>query len=141
MLSGNNHDHLDKILSASSPPADPLLQAIFTAWKKKKIKGEWYQAKETLKTESFSFAFLGVRGKPELEPKNLWLMKCRVCGNKFPALIIQKTYYSKEIVPGRWERKRKTERLSSLLTVEGGQMYLDGFLQLPDLVKRGNHED
>jgi len=133
--------HLDDILfnPTSSLPSDPLLKAVVTAFLEKKIKGHRYRARGSPKVKDFDFAFRGFHGKPQLEPEHLWLRKCRKCGKKIPALIVRRTFHTRDIVPGRQEAEEKTERLSSLLTVEGGQIYFDGFLAYHDFLG-GNHE-
>jgi len=115
---------------------NPLFRAITTALLEKRVKGNWYLVRNDPEIQDFDFAFLGFKGKPQLNLEGLWLKQCRKCGQKIPVLIIRRTLHLRSSLPNRIGQFREsTECPSSLFTIECGEEHFDGFLTVQDLMR------
>lgn len=116
---------------------NPLFRAIATALSEKSIDGNWYLARDNAEIQDFDFAFLGFKGKPQLNLKGLWLRRCRECGQAIPVLVLRRTLYLRNLIPNKIDQyyEEKTEHLVSYFTIECGEEHFDGFLTTQDLIK------
>ena len=119
---------------------NPLFRAIATALLEKRVEGNWYQVRGDPEIQGFDFAFLGFKGKPQLETEHLWLRKCRKCGQAIPVLILRRTLHLRDPIPNRIDQyEEKTECLVSYFTIECGEEHFDGFLTVQDLMRGETH--
>lgn len=135
-------EHLQDIVNLRETPGEiqeirnPLFRAIAIALSKKRVEENWYLVRDNPEIQDFDFAFLGFKGKPQLNLVGLWLKQCRKCGQAIPVLILRRTLHLQNPLPnkiGRYEEE--TECLVSYFTIECGEEHFDGFLTAQDLMR------
>jgi len=135
--------HLQDIVGRRETPEEiqeirnPLFRAIANALSEKRIDGNWYQVRANPEIQDFDFAFLGFKGKPQLNLKGLWLRQCRECGQAIPVLVLRRTLHLRNLIPNKIDQyyEEKTGCLVSYFTIECGEEHFDGFLTAQDLMK------
>jgi len=134
--------HLQDIVGRRETPEEiqeirnPLFRAIATALLEKRVEGNWYQVRDDPEIQDFDFAFLGFKGKPQLNLESLWLKQCRKCGQATPVLILRRTLHLRSSLPNKISQyEEETECLVSYFTIECGEEHFDGFLTVQDLMR------